>query len=55
MHDLGTIQRMNAKATEEARGKHANLEDMLEEWEQELIAINAKDKYTARHWNGFIA
>lgn len=30
MHDLGTIQRMNAKATEEARGKHANLEEVPE-------------------------
>lgn len=55
MHDLATIQRMNAKAIEEATGKHADPEDTYEEWEHELIAINARDRYSARHWNGFIA
>ena len=54
MHDLATIQRMNAEAVAAAQGKHADLENMLEEWEYELLAINARDRYSARHWNGFI-
>lgn len=54
MHDLRTIQRMNEEAVAAAQGKHADLENMYEDWEHKLIAINASDRYSARYWNGFI-
>lgn len=52
--DLQTLQAVNARATEEAQGKHADPEYMYEDWEHELLATNARNRYSARHWNGFI-
>lgn len=54
MHDLATIQRMNAEANR-PRGKYGDHDNPdpyrgAEEWELEYLV---KDRWDANHWNGF--
>lgn len=55
MHDLATIQRMNEEANR-PRGKYGDHDNPdpyggAEGWELELLV---KDRWDAKHWNGFV-
>lgn len=56
MHDLATIQAMNAAEMRKRRGRYgkhnaADPYEGYEDWELELLG---KLRGDARHWNGFV-